>query len=85
MALAEREGVSGQDLILAVVLGYEAMIRVGCAMQPGCVQRGFHPTSLASPIGAAAASGKLLRLNEAQMAHALSVAADLGFGFYRGF
>ena len=85
MAVAEREGVSGQDLILAVVLGYEAMIRVAAAMQPGCVLRGFHPTSLASPIGAAAASGKLLHLNKAQMASALSVAAALSSGFMASF
>src|SRR4030067_1409836 len=59
LAMAEREGASGQDLILAVVLGYEAMIRVAAAMQPACVLRGFHPTSIDSPIGAAAASGSM--------------------------
>jgi len=85
LAVAEREGASGQDLILAVVLGYEAMIRVAAAMQPGCVLRGFHPTSIASPIGAAAASGRLLRLDKAQMASALSVAAALSSGFMAGF
>ncbi len=85
LAVAEREGRNGQDLILAVVLGYEAMIRVAMAMQPGCVLRGFHPTSIASCIGAAAASGKLLRLDPAQMSNALSVAAALSAGFMAGF
>lgn len=85
MAVGEREGVNGQDLILAVVLGYEAMIRVAAAMQPGCVLRGFHPTSIASPIGAAAACGKLLKLDKAKMASALSVAAALSAGFMAGF
>jgi 2-methylcitrate dehydratase PrpD len=85
LALAERERVKGMDLILAVVLGYEAMIRVGSAMLPGCAQRGFHPTSVTGSIGSAAASGKLLKLDAVRMAHAISVAADLGAGFIAGF
>jgi len=32
-----------KDLILAVVLGYEAMIRVGSAMLPGCASAVFIP------------------------------------------
>ena len=85
LAMAEREGANGQDLILAVVLGYEAMIRVAAAMQPACALRGFHPTSITSSIGAAAASGKLLLLDSAQMSSALSVAAALSGGFMAGF
>jgi len=85
LAVAERERASGMDLILAVVLGYEAMIRVGSAMLPGCAQRGFHPTSVTGPIGSAAAAGKLLKLDPARMAQAISVAADLGAGFIAGF
>jgi len=85
LAMAEREGANGQDLILAVVLGDEAMIRVAGAMQPACALRGFHPTSIASSIGAAAASGKLLLLDPDQMSNALSVAAALSGGFMAGF
>lgn len=85
LAVAEREASKGEDLILAVVLGYEAMIRVAAAMQPACVRRGFHPTSIASSIGSAAAAGKLLKLDKAGMAHALSVAAALSAGFMAGF
>jgi len=78
LAVAERERATGKDLILAVVLGYEAMFRVASAMVPGCALRGFHPTSVTSPIASVAASGKLLKLDKAQMAHALSIAAALG-------
>jgi 2-methylcitrate dehydratase PrpD len=85
LALAERERGKGRDLILAVVLGYEAMIRVGSAMMPGCAQRGFHPTSVTGAIGSAAASGKLLKLDAGRMAQAIAVAADLGIGFIAGF
>jgi 2-methylcitrate dehydratase PrpD len=85
LAMAERESNKGEELILAVVLGYEAMIRVAAAMQPACVRRGFHPTSVTSSIGSVVAAGKLLRLTQVEMAHALSVAAALSAGFMAGF
>ncbi len=85
LAVAERERARGKDLILAVVLGYEAMFRTASAMLPGCVLRGFHPTSVTSPISSVAACGKLLKLDKVQMAHSLSVAAALGAGFLAGF
>ena len=85
LAVAEREGVNGQDLILAVVLGYEAMIRVAAAMQPGCVLRGFHPTSIASPIGSAAACGKLLHLDKAQNVECPFRSSGPERGIYGGF
>ena len=80
LAVGEREEIDGKGLILAVVLGYEAMIRFAIAVQPSCVKRGFHPTAIVSSVGSAAASGKVLRLEEKAMAHCLSIAAPLGTG-----
>jgi len=34
LAVAEREGSTGRELIAAVVAGYEVMIRLGVALQP---------------------------------------------------
>jgi len=47
LAVGEREGVNGKELITAIVAGYEVMIRVGMAVAPSIlVDRGFHPTAV---------------------------------------
>jgi len=82
-ALAAAEVVdkaNGKDLMLAIALGYEVMIRVGRAMNPSAVKRGFHPTSIIGPLGSAAAVGKIMNLNEGCISNSLSVAAVSGSG-----
>src|SRR5262245_27769319 len=44
LATAEHAGASGPELLAAVVAGYEAIIRIGLAMQPGHFKRGFQST-----------------------------------------
>ncbi|MFX0199108.1 MAG: MmgE/PrpD family protein, partial [Candidatus Hodarchaeota archaeon] len=43
LAVAEAEGVGGKDLLTATVLGYEAVIRIGAAVNPSHNNRGFSP------------------------------------------
>jgi 2-methylcitrate dehydratase PrpD len=76
LAAAERDRLSGKDLLVAVILGYDVMCRVGCSLSPTQLYRGFHPTSVAGPIGAAAAVGKLLHLHTSQMINALAIGAS---------
>jgi 2-methylcitrate dehydratase PrpD len=81
LAVAEAERASGLDFLLAVVMGYEAMGRAGLAV--GHVRhmlKGFHPTGTSGVFGAAAATGRLLRLDEERMAHALGVAGSMASG-----
>jgi 2-methylcitrate dehydratase PrpD len=81
LAAAEvADKASGKDLMLAIALGYEVMIRVGRAMNPSAVKRGFHPTSIVGPLGSAVAAGKIMNLNGACMSNALSIAAVSGSG-----
>ena len=81
LAAAEvADKASGKDLMLAIALGYEVMIRVGQAMNPSAVKRGFHPTSIVGPLGSAVAAGKIMNLNKACMSNALSIAAVSGSG-----
>ena len=50
----------------AIVVGYEAMTRVGMAANPvKVIEFGRHPTCLFGPFGAAAAAGHLLGLDGA--------------------
>lgn len=78
LAAAELVGASGSALMRAIVLGYEVMIRLGRAARPS--DRGFVPTGVFGPLGAAAAAASLLGLNRDQCAHALALAATMGAG-----
>jgi 2-methylcitrate dehydratase PrpD len=68
MALAEREGRSGADLLTAIVLGVDVACRVSNAIGPSYLyRRGQHPTCVAGGFGAATAAGYLLGLDEERM------------------
>ena len=73
-AAAEAENVSGEDLITALVAGYEISCRVDSAVYPGLRNRGFHATGVIGTIGAVTAAGKVLGLNLEQMINAFGLA-----------
>jgi 2-methylcitrate dehydratase PrpD len=66
-ALSELRPVSGEDLLHAIILGVETECRIGNAVTPAHYRRGWHITSTCGVFGAAAAAGKLLRLDQQQM------------------
>jgi len=79
-AVGEQQLSSGSELILAVVVAYEVMTRIGLSVTPVVMQRGFQPTATCGPFGAAIAAGKLLHFDEHTMLHAISIAAAHGGG-----
>lgn len=74
-ALAEETPLSGEQLLLAFVLGVEVECRIGNAVSPGHYQRGWHITSTCGVFGAAAAAAKVLRLDVRQIAWAFGHAS----------
>ena len=80
LALAERQGVSGAELLHALALGAEVECRIGNAVSPGHYARGWHITATCGVFGAAAAAAKLLRLSPGVTAHALGIAASESAG-----
>src|SRR5690242_9101823 len=80
LALAELRRVSGPQLLLAFVLGFEIECRVGGAVSPGHYPRGWHITSTCGVFGAAAGAAKLLGLNEQQIVWALGNASTQSAG-----
>jgi 2-methylcitrate dehydratase PrpD len=80
LALAQHRQVSGRDFLQALVLGIETECRIGNAVYPSHYDMGWHITGTCGPFGAAAAAGKLLGLNEEQMAWALGIAASQPVG-----
>ena len=77
VAIAEKEGSNGRDLITSIVVGYEAMIRVGRAMHPSHLWRGFLATGTVGTIGSAVAVGKLLKFDSKLMENAIGIAGFL--------
>jgi len=74
MAMAQKLGRGGHDVLCAMVLGYEVAGRIDEALTPGRMQRGFHG-SVSTIFGAAVAAGTLLDLSALQMTHAIALAA----------
>jgi 2-methylcitrate dehydratase PrpD len=79
-ALGETTPVTGKEALLAFVLGFEIETRIGIAMRPYLLERGWHMTAMVGGFGASAATGKLLRLNIEQQMHAFAVAATYASG-----
>jgi len=80
LALAEHRPVSGEDFVHALVLGVEVECRIGNSVYPNHYDTGWHITGTAGVMGAAAACGRLLGLNEQQMVWALGIAATQSSG-----
>ncbi|WP_246154783.1 MmgE/PrpD family protein [Methylobacterium oryzihabitans] len=80
LALAERERVAGDRLLLAAALGYEAGGRIGRALFTADLARLFRPTGLLGPLGGAVAGGVLLGLSEDEAVSALALAANASCG-----
>jgi 2-methylcitrate dehydratase PrpD len=83
VAMAEKLGSSGEQLVTAIAAGYEVMIRSSLALNPSATRlRGWHLTGVCGPFGAAAACASLMRLNEEQTAWALGLAGTQGSGLW---
>ncbi|HLZ72051.1 MAG TPA: MmgE/PrpD family protein [Dehalococcoidia bacterium] len=81
LAAAEATDATGRDLLAAIVAGYEVMTRVGMALGPAEVYaRGFHPTAVCGPFGAAAAVGLILGADPGQIASAFGIAGSQAGG-----
>jgi 2-methylcitrate dehydratase PrpD len=81
LATGEMAGASGKRFILAVVLGYEVMVRLGKALGPeNSYKRGFHPTGTCGTFGASVASSKILSLREEGFLNALGISGSQASG-----
>ncbi|MBI5068262.1 MAG: MmgE/PrpD family protein [Deltaproteobacteria bacterium] len=81
LAVAQAQGSSGKQLLLASVAGYEAGIRIGEFLGRSHY-RVFHTTGTAGTLAAAAAVGKLLGLDAEKMLMALGSAGTQAAGLW---
>jgi len=78
LATSEHHGLSGQQLLLGVIAGYETTSRVGVAI--GETGWGFHKTGIAGVVGSAVASGVALKLSHEQLLRAIGIACSSAAG-----
>ncbi len=57
-----------------VIAGYEATVRLACAVQPGCRKRGYHASGICGTVGAAIGIATALKFNAKQMNTAIAAA-----------
>jgi len=74
LALAERTGASGEEVLAAIVLGYEAAGRIIEAVSPGLRARGFHGC-IAAIFAPTVAAARLLHLDAPRMTQAIALSA----------
>jgi 2-methylcitrate dehydratase PrpD len=74
-----------EDLLLAVLAGYETHLWLGVIAAPGVIARGLRTTSVFGSVGAAAAVAKALRLPPGQTTTAIALGANTACGFLEGF
>jgi 2-methylcitrate dehydratase PrpD len=74
LAAAELGGADPRTLLTGIVAGYEIMIRLGAAINPSSLNRGFHITGITGVYGAAAACAKIMNLNPEETTGALGMA-----------
>src|SRR3954462_3467704 len=85
LALAEKTGASGRDVVDALVLGIDVACRMGNALYPDHYDRGWHITGSTGTLGAAAACARLTKLDEKHTAWALGIAASQPIGLREQF
>ena len=85
LPLGEQMALPGREVVTAFAIGCEVSTKIGAAgdldvVQSAMFRHGWFQTSVAGVIGAAAAAGKLLRLNQEQMEGALGIAVSQASG-----
>lgn len=83
-ALAESQDKSLDDLLAAIIVGYEVSTRISKVIQPSHYQF-FHTTGTVGVFGAAAACAHLLRLTATQACDAMASAGTFASGLQQAF
>lgn len=83
LAIAERDDLSGADLLTALAVGCEVTTRVGIGLDyPVFRARGWHGPGVIGPFGAAAAVGSLRGFDTDTMARAFGLAGSQSAGTF---
>ncbi len=73
-------GATGEQVITAIVAGYEVANRIGAAAGSQLLLRGFHPQGVGGALAGATTAGHMMGFDETKMLHAIGIAGSLGAG-----
>ena len=85
MALGEKTGATGRDLLEAYVVGCEVGLALQHYTKYNQMEKGFHATAVIGHIACTAACAKLLGLDEHQTTMALGMAGSMAGGLIHNF
>jgi 2-methylcitrate dehydratase PrpD len=80
LATGETMDCSGRELLEAFIVGFEVECKLAEAIKPEHYTQGFHTTGTIGAFGAAAASSRLLGLDEEELRFALGMTASMSSG-----
>src|SRR3984885_2054936 len=80
LAVAEEFGVSGRDLITALVAGNECMLRTGLAAKGTSEHFGFHAPGLTGVFGSAIAASRIMGNDTHKTTMAIGIGGSFGSG-----
>ena len=80
LAVGEKQKITGQEFLLAYILGVEVECRIADAINPRHYQSGFHSTATIGGLGVVVAVGKILGFKEEPLTRALGIAASMASG-----
>lgn len=82
LAIIERQDVTGEEFVTAIVAGFEVAGRITAMLAHG---RPHHPIGTVGAVGSAAVAAKLLGLDRRQTTDALGIAASMAAGLTQNF
>jgi 2-methylcitrate dehydratase PrpD len=85
LAIGERDGRSGMDVLTAYQIAVEVETKIAEAMNPRHYEDGFHSTATVGAIAGAAGPARLLGFNAEQTRRAIGIAASLAAGLRENF
>lgn len=80
LAIGEEVGATLEQMLVAMVAGYEVYVRIGRLGSPDLLHAGWQPHAVLANFGAAAIAAKLYGLDEDQTLHALAIALSHASG-----
>jgi 2-methylcitrate dehydratase PrpD len=85
LAVAAQSGADGRRMAAAYVAGYEVWCDLFVREPDHYYARGWHPTAVLGPVGAAAAAAVAAGLDAERATHAIAIAASFGGGVFENF
>ncbi|MEN0075166.1 MAG: MmgE/PrpD family protein [Paracraurococcus sp.] len=84
LAAVQQQGGTMEDLLRAIIAGYEVSCRIGMAVQPSHYKN-WHTTGTVGTFGAAVATAVALGCDAERIAHAIATAATFAGGLQQAF